>query len=455
MSIDAAIHRRATLPVEPATGTRRVLSWALLVVLYVTFFVLTPYDLLTRANALQGVDRAQVKFRAFDEIEEGRPIRKALIGALGVIAVACLLIPSRRRLAMTGPAAMAGAAFLALAIVSPAWSDDPVVTLRRATTLVVLAVLAAALARLWTARESMAGIIAATGATLVIGVASEVASGGFTPLSPEYRFAGVIHPNGMAINCGILLLATVGGAMAWPQRRGRLLVLGGLSGVALFLTKSRGGLIAALCALVVMAGLRLRRRPWILAGLAGLAVGVLAALALFFGDSIAATVHHAAQMGRTDDPEMATLTGRTTLWTQLWGFVGNAPLLGYGYDSFWTPKRVLQIASGQGWVVGSAHSGYLDVLLSLGAIGAALWFFVLAAAAVSLWRRYRATRAPTELVAVGILTLLYVNMSVEVILLETSIPSMIGLLLIARALYVREANAPVGPARDDRSREWR
>lgn len=445
--VDTTIHGVGPVPVRASRRKRRVLAWTLLAALYVIFFLLTPYDLLTRANALQGENRAEVKFRAFDEIEEGRPIRKVLIAGLGIIAIACLLVPARRRLALSGPSAWAGAAFLALALVSPAWSDDPVVTARRAITLLVLAALAAALARLWTGRERIAGIIACTGATLFLGLGSEVASGGFTPLSSEYRFAGVIHPNGMAINCGILLLAAAGGAMAWPQRRGRLLVLSGLSGVALLLTRSRGALIASCFALAVMMGVRLRRRPWLIVGLSGVAVAVLAALALFFGDSIAAVLAHASQMGRSDDPEIVTLTGRTTLWTQLWGFAENAPLLGYGYDSFWTPARVLQIASGQGWVVGSAHSGYLDAILSLGGIGAALWFSVLAAAAVATWRRYRLTREPAELVGVGILALVYLNMSVEVILLETSIPSMIGLILIVWALYVREPAVHVHPAR--------
>ena len=451
----ATLRELAPAPPRASPGRRRVLSWTLVGVLYVVFFVLTPYDLLTAANALQGVDQAEVKFRALDEIEEGRPIRKVLIGALGLIAVVCLVIPARRRLTLPGPSALAGAAFLSLAIVSPAWSDEPVVTARRAITLVVLAALAAALARLWTGRERLAGIIACTSATLFIGLGSEIASGVFAPLSSQYRFAGVIHPNGMAIDCGILLLAAAGGAMTWPAWRGRLLLLAGLSGVALLLTKSRGGLIACGFALAVMVALRMRRRPWLVVGLTGLAIGVLAGLVLFLGDSILPMVRHAAQLGRSDGTEIETLTGRTTLWIQLWGFVERAPLLGYGYDSFWTPRRVLEIASGQGWVVGSAHSGYLDVILSLGIIGAALWFAVLAAATVAIWRRYRVTHEPAELVGLGILALLYLNMAVEVILLETSIPSMIGLMLITAALYVREPRAAVPRARADRPEVWR
>ena len=59
----------------------------------------------------------------------------------------------------------------------------------------------------------------------------------------------------------------------------------------------------------------------------------------------------------------ATLTGRTDIWAGVLPFVEQSPLLGSGFDVFWTPEI---IAAHE---IGEAHNGYLEVLLHLGSIG--------------------------------------------------------------------------------------
>jgi exopolysaccharide production protein ExoQ len=58
-----------------------------------------------------------------------------------------------------------------------------------------------------------------------------------------------------------------------------------------------------------------------------------------------------------------TLTGRTEVWAELVPVVETQPLLGAGFESYWTDARrtLHQISHG--------HNGYLDVLLTLGAVG--------------------------------------------------------------------------------------
>jgi exopolysaccharide production protein ExoQ len=66
----------------------------------------------------------------------------------------------------------------------------------------------------------------------------------------------------------------------------------------------------------------------------------------------------------------ATLTGRTELWDLLLAAVGERPWLGYGYGAFWeTTATSRAIWESIQWNPGSAHNGYVELLLGLGVVG--------------------------------------------------------------------------------------
>jgi O-antigen ligase len=81
------------------------------------------------------------------------------------------------------------------------------------------------------------------------------------------------------------------------------------------------------------------------------------------------------------DPNADTMTVRYELWKTLTPYIRERPLTGYGFGAFWTPDHTSDISASQGWGVAEAHSGYLDVLLDLGAPG--LLFLTLAL--ISTW----------------------------------------------------------------------
>jgi exopolysaccharide production protein ExoQ len=63
------------------------------------------------------------------------------------------------------------------------------------------------------------------------------------------------------------------------------------------------------------------------------------------------------------------LTGRTVLWERVLKFQPN-PILGAGFESFWTGERRERIAElYNNWAPGGAHNGYLETYLNLGFIG--------------------------------------------------------------------------------------
>jgi exopolysaccharide production protein ExoQ len=74
-----------------------------------------------------------------------------------------------------------------------------------------------------------------------------------------------------------------------------------------------------------------------------------------------------------------TLTGRTDIWAALLRQSAKHPLTGYGYAVFWTLEShpAQWIRKETGWLVPTAHNGWLDILAQLGWIGVGLCALVL------------------------------------------------------------------------------
>ena len=66
-----------------------------------------------------------------------------------------------------------------------------------------------------------------------------------------------------------------------------------------------------------------------------------------------------------------TLTGRTDIWADCFSLVGSK-IFGVGYGNFWLGKRLEFLWDKWWWKPITAHNGYIDVFLELGAIGLAL-----------------------------------------------------------------------------------
>jgi O-antigen ligase len=70
-----------------------------------------------------------------------------------------------------------------------------------------------------------------------------------------------------------------------------------------------------------------------------------------------------------------SMTGRVDLWKAIFSVIKERPLLGYGYEAFWTEFGVKDayISRFAGWLPGSAHNGFLDIMLELGVAGAIIF----------------------------------------------------------------------------------
>ena len=169
-----------------------------------------------------------------------------------------------------------------------------------------------------------------------------------------------------------------------PNRKRRLLALGAVLTIIVWLLHLCNSM-TSICALGVASGVMLlstrpafRRRPaFVHLLIAGAIVCTL--YALFFQSSGALI----QSLGRNP-----TLTGRTDAWPVLIKLVRN-PLVGVGYESFWLGPRLLKVWEILHSTINEAHSGYVEVLLTLGWIGVVLFGVLLVTGYRNLIRAYR------------------------------------------------------------------
>jgi exopolysaccharide production protein ExoQ len=102
---------------------------------------------------------------------------------------------------------------------------------------------------------------------------------------------------------------------------------------------------------------------------------LLAAAEVIFGIS----GHMSESLGRGSE-----LSGRTGLWTALLGMHTN-PILGTGFESFWLGERPLQLEGIFFFIPNEAHNGYLETYLTLGIVGV----FLLIGLFVATFRKIR------------------------------------------------------------------
>jgi len=67
-------------------------------------------------------------------------------------------------------------------------------------------------------------------------------------------------------------------------------------------------------------------------------------------------------------------SGRVEIWAAIIASIFRRPLTGFGFDAFWSKLtgEATRVFAATGWVVTSAHSGFLNIALELGFIGLAL-----------------------------------------------------------------------------------
>ena len=88
------------------------------------------------------------------------------------------------------------------------------------------------------------------------------------------------------------------------------------------------------------------------------------------------------------------LTGRSSLWEVCFEYHQLHPLLGYGFDSFWSPRHVFEISRRENWVIPNSHNSFVDLTLSTGIVGLALFSMIFVGALYRATKRFVAKQTP-------------------------------------------------------------
>lgn len=329
-------------------------------------------------------------------ISQGELTRQAAFLSLSAVGTLGVLTPARRRFRVDALILYPLTLLVAWCALSVLWSHAPTLTAKR---LVVFYAIASAVVA--TVKHFGPGILVPIAflygsASLALGVAAEALLR-TNPLAGDYRFAGTTHPNHTGLAMVLLALSSL--ALAdWRDRRRRwFFVVAAVAGCALVLTGSRTALFAGVASAGLMTVVRWPLRRLLLVGIPGLWV-VLLTFTLYSLDLVP-PIWQKALLSR-EDSDVRTLTGRTEIWAfALHQLAHNEErvLIGFGYDSFWTPEMALAVSRFVQFKISEGHSAYIDATLETGVIGAGLFIFLLLAAqyrwCVYAWRSKSAAAA--------------------------------------------------------------
>ncbi|NNJ24551.1 O-antigen ligase family protein [Alienimonas chondri] len=395
---------------------------------------------------------AETMGAAFEQVDVRRRLGVLALAALGAAGLWFGRAEARWNGGLVGTAL---AAFTVLPFFSVLWSDAPGVTIRRSVVFGLSLWAAAGLCRLLSGRQLVWAALVAVCVQFGVGLLTELFLGTFRPWESDYRFAGTIHPNMQALQLGVGVVASAvlllrpgrrGGR--WSDFRGPLLCAVAAA-LLLFclLTKSRtsvGGVIAAVAAVAVFLSSGPTKNLLAIGGV-GLAGAVIVVL-LLTGLDPTDDIRDAAMMGRSEDA--GSLSGRVQIWDALDPYVADRPLLGYGYLTFWSERRLYALHSEVGFKFAGAHSAWYETALGLGIPGAILLATILlggmsrAASAELAEQRVGGTGgSPLPAFLFGVLALAALNSLLEAIIADVRLTTLVMYCGLGKATFFPDARS--------------
>ena len=404
------------------------------------FFVLATLSLAQGIGTFRPVQEQMSLGKLVGNIRSGDVTRQIAFLLLGAFAVISLLRRSHNHLRINGSLGWLILAFLLWAFVSVAWAEDQLLTGKRLIVLAALCLIALELAIALSFRQLIAFAFFGSSVLLLVGVSFEIAFGTFHPLEPGYRFGGQMSAIYQAINCGLMILAGLVCARSADRYR---LVYTASTLVALFfmlLTKSRtptAGLILALIGYWTLVLPRPRK-------VACLFVATVTAIILYWtlGDNLFKYLWQGALLGR-EESTVADLTGRLPLWDALFSYIARRPLIGYSYEGFWTPARVIAVSAACGFDNDDSHNAFIDLMLGLGIPAAITFALILLVGFKRLIVEWRRSASVECAFAFALLLMYSVDTWVLRIHLLPQFPTLVTLVLLAKLGFTPQPIAEV------------
>ena len=333
------------------------------------------------------------------------------------------------------PGAIGVLMLIALCFASKYWSIDYHTTSRRVIALAMSGVFALYLGAVFRGEHlprllMLSSLIMAVGSLIMvfafpaIGVHHDVNAGLWRGLWYEKNQMGAVMVIGATAAAACLA--------SGDQRRLLPAISFALSSLLVLATQSKTSLLCLMLGVGVVGGFwALRKGGAAFAVVAIWSAVVLAGAGLYIWETHSVEVLEA--LGK--DP---SLTGRTDIWASLMRRVAERPWTGYGYGAFW--GRIGEsppadwVRKETGWIVPSAHNGWIDLLVQLGWPGAILVGGQLALIFVVTLFRSMGSGLREGWWALGFLAAFFMlSLSESILLTHQSLPFVLFMAVMTRA----------------------
>jgi putative inorganic carbon (HCO3(-)) transporter len=266
--------------------------------------------------------------------------------------------------------------FVGWVAISAAWAESPSAAVEAFTRYLPNAMLFLVVFAGVRTREQLLWVVGALVVGAFIGAAYGLVSP--VPVDEEGRLSGALG-NANETAASLVAGGALAAALAMALRGKPILRLASaivvpLCAMAVFLTASRGGLVALATALIVAVFLAPGRRR---AAAFGLGLAVVLGAVVYFGALAPAAA-------RERVTQLSGGTGRTDIWKVGWRMVEDQPVRGIGAGNFEVSSIHYLIAPGalirDDFIVDTpkvAHNTYLNVLAELGVIGLAMFLGII------------------------------------------------------------------------------
>lgn len=354
----------------------------------------------------------------FSNLEYESPLARSLWypGYLAILAMAFRCLPQVVRLAAFNPLLIV---CVAICGISYFWSLDPGVTLRRSVAVLVTTLFGLVLA----ARYDWNGMVQRLAAcfavlailTLIIpltlpyyGVMQEIHQGAWRGAWVEKNYMGGFMAKGV-----IIMLCAF--AMR-PDRYWLWLPFAALCFFLVLMSTSKTALLIALIGIGGFIFLRLYRRYTFVRPI--LVLSIVLIIGTIIGMLTFAPDFTFGLIGKE-----RTLTGRTDIWHWLIQSIKAKPWLGYGYGTYWKdltgPSYYVRLELQ--WGVPSAHNGWIETWLSIGALGVGVFSVLFIMTLILAFDRLRKGGTETYWVILSTIMFLGFSMSESTILQQNDL----------------------------------
>lgn len=316
------------------------------------------------------------------------------VGAASVLAVGLMGVDARDARRSAARALLPMGAFAGWCALSALWSPLPSTSAGQAFGLATLILLSAGVAVAWRdERDTSVLLLHASMLLLVVSgalLAVHAARPDFSGLERDPA-GGLYHPTNAGLTASVGIVLAVCARLLWDWRWPRFLLPVALAThiPLLVVANSRTAVALAAVVSVAAAACRWRGRTAAAALLALSVTGVLYPIADPGFDSASRLAGRVETFLRREqsNEDLRSFTGRTELWPVVWEAYLEAPLRGHGYS---VTSADAQLEIWDGSVNRSAHNLVLQVLVSTGVIGLALFAVALAwigRSVAPLWAR--------------------------------------------------------------------